>query len=68
MSRKDLFARYTQLYQKTRAREIVPEGSFVRQLTDVNRQGLDIGLVFKPKRGKVAQIHVGNAIPQEVTK
>jgi hypothetical protein len=68
MSRADLFARYTQLYQKTRAREIVPEGSFVRQLSDIARLGLDIGVFFKSKRKKPAQVFLGNPIPFEVAK
>ena len=48
--RTDLFSKYSQIYQKGHAREIVPEGPFVRQLTDVNRQGLDIGIFFKAKK------------------
>jgi hypothetical protein len=68
MSRADLFGKYTQLYQKTRAREIVPEGSFVRQLSDITRQGLDIGIFFKSKRKKPAQVFLGNSIPFEVAK
>jgi hypothetical protein len=68
MSRADLFGKYTQLYQKTRAREIVPEGSFVRQLGDITRSGMDIGVFFKSKRQKPAQVFMGNAIPFEVAK
>ncbi len=68
MSRADLFGKYTQLYQKTRAREIVPEGPFVRQLSDITRSGLDIGIFFKSKRKKPAQVFMGNPIPFEVAK
>jgi hypothetical protein len=68
MSRADLFAKYTRLYQKTRAREIVPEGSFVRQLSDITRLGLDIGIFFKSKRKKPAQVFMGDSIPFEVAK
>jgi hypothetical protein len=68
MSRADLFGKYTQLYQKTRAREIVPEGSFVRQLSDITRSGLDIGIFFKSKRKKPVQVFLGNPIPFEVAK
>jgi hypothetical protein len=68
MSRADLFGKYTRLYQKTRAREIVPEGSFVRQLSDITRLGLDIGIFFKSKRKKPAQVFLGDSIPFEVAK
>ncbi|MFW9967856.1 MAG: hypothetical protein ACFFEA_11955 [Candidatus Thorarchaeota archaeon] len=68
MSRADLFGKYTQLYQKTRAREIVPEGSFVRQLSDIMRLGLDIGVFFKSTRKKPVQVFMGNPIPFEVAK
>jgi hypothetical protein len=68
MSRTDLFSRYTQLYQKTRAREIVPEGPFVRQLTDVLRRDLDLGLFFKGKRAKPRQVYLGDPIPFAVAK
>ncbi|MHA2385789.1 MAG: hypothetical protein ACXAEE_06225 [Candidatus Thorarchaeota archaeon] len=68
MSKADLFGRYTRLYQKTRAREIVPEGSFVRQLSDITRSGLDIGIFFKSKRKKPAQVFMGDPIPFEVAK
>ncbi|MHA2140737.1 MAG: hypothetical protein ACXADC_02145 [Candidatus Thorarchaeota archaeon] len=68
MSKVDLFGKYTQLYQKTRAREIVPEGSFVRQLSDITRLGMDIGVFFKSTRKKPVQVFLGNAIPFEVAK
>ncbi len=69
MSRKDIFSRYSQLYQKSRAREIVPEGPFVRQLTDVQRRGLDVGIFFKISRMKSPrQIYLGRAIPSEAAK
>jgi hypothetical protein len=68
MSRTDLFGRYSQLYQKTRAREIVPEGPFVRQLADVNRLGLDVGLFFKATRKKPVQVCMAKPIPFEVAE
>lgn len=69
MSRTDLFAKYTQIYAKARAREIVPDGTFVRQLADVPRQSYDIGVFFKTKsRSRVVQLYLGNAIPLEVGK
>jgi hypothetical protein len=67
--RTDLFSRYSQIYQKGRAREIVPEGPFVRQLTDVSRQGLDIGIFFKAKKRKTpVQVYLGGPIPTEVVE
>ncbi len=67
MSRKDLFAKYTQIYAKAQAREIVPDGPFVRQLNDLPRKDYDVGIFFKPKRSsRCAQIHLGNRIPKEV--
>lgn len=69
MSRTDLFAKYTQIYAKARAREIVPDGTFVRQLADVPRQSYDIGVFFKAKnRSRIVQLHLGTAIPVEVGK
>ncbi len=66
---RDLFSRYTQLYQKSRAREIIPEGPFVRQLTDVPRLGLDVSVFFKAKRVKnPRQVYLGRPIPIEVAK
>jgi len=50
MSRKDLFARYSQVYAKAQAKEIVPKGPFVRQLNNVPRKNYDIGVFFKPDR------------------
>ncbi len=68
MSRTDLFARYTQVYAKAQAREIVPEGAFVRQLTDIPHGGLDIGIFFKPKKSKRSvQVYIGNPIPQDIS-
>ena len=64
--RTDLFSKYSQIYQKGRAREIVPEGTFVRQLTDISRQGLDIGIFFKAKKKNSVQVHLGNPIPPEL--
>jgi hypothetical protein len=69
MSRSDLFAKYTQMYARARAKEIVPDGTFVRQLADVPRHGYDIGVFFKAKnRSRVVQLHLGSAIPTEVGK
>jgi len=68
MSRKDLFARYSQVYAKAQAKEIVPDGPFVRQLNDVPRRNYDIGVFFKPNRStRSVQIHLGNPIPQDVS-
>ena len=59
MSRSDLFAKYTQIYARARAREIIPDGTFVRQLADVPRQGYDIGVFFKAKnRSRIVQLHL----------
>ncbi|MFW9927353.1 MAG: hypothetical protein ACFFDM_11420 [Candidatus Thorarchaeota archaeon] len=69
MSRTDLFAKYTQIYAKARAKEIVPDGTFVRQLADVPRQSYDIGVFFKStSRSRVVQLYLGNDIPMEVGK
>ncbi|TFF95324.1 hypothetical protein EU546_03475 [Candidatus Thorarchaeota archaeon] len=69
MSRTDLFARYTQVYAKAQAREVVPEGAFVRQLVDVPRAGLDMGVFFKPRKSKrCVQIYRGNAIPFDIAE
>ena len=68
MSRTDLFAKYTQIYAKAQAREIVPEGPFVRQLNDLPRKGYDVGIFFKPNRSsRIAQIYLGNQIPTAVS-
>jgi hypothetical protein len=67
MSRTDLFAKYTQIYAKAQAKEIVPDGTFVRQLIDVPRRTYDVGVFFKAKRKKrIVQVHLGNPIPAEV--
>ncbi|TFH06838.1 MAG: hypothetical protein E4H14_09870 [Candidatus Thorarchaeota archaeon] len=67
MSRKDLFARYSQVYAKAQAKEIVPEGPFVRQLNDVPRRNYDIGVFFKPNRSsRTVQIYLGNPIPKDI--
>ena len=69
MSRTDLFAKYTQIYAKARAREIVPDGTFVRQLVNLPRKSYDVGIFFKAKKTKrIVQLHLGNPIPAEVTK
>ena len=67
MSRTDLFAKYSQIYAKAQAKEIVPKGPFVGQLNDVPRKNYDIGIFFKPNRSKrVVQVHLGNPIPKAV--
>ena len=66
--RTDLFSKYSQIYQKGRAREIVPEGTFVRQLTDVSSQNLDIGIFFKAKKKTPVQVYLGNPIPAEIAE
>jgi hypothetical protein len=67
MSRTDLFAKYTQIYAKAQAKEIVPAGTFVRQLVDLPRRSYDVGVFFKAKRtSRIVQLHLGNPIPNEV--
>jgi len=67
MSRKDLFARYSQVYAKAQAKEIVPEGPFVRQLNNIPRKKYDIGVFFKPNRSRrCVQVHLGEPIPKDV--
>ncbi|MFW9787450.1 MAG: hypothetical protein ACFFE2_01120 [Candidatus Thorarchaeota archaeon] len=67
MSRTDLFAKYTQIYAKAQAKEIVPDGTFVRQLVDLPRRNYDVGIFFKAKRvGRIVQMYLGNPIPSEV--
>ena len=67
MSRTDLFAKYTQIYAKAQAKEIVPAGTFVRQLIDIPRRSYDVGVFFKAKKsGRIVQIYLGNPIPKEV--
>ena len=67
MSRTDFFAKYTQIYAKAQAKEIVPGGTFVRQLIDVPRRSYDVGVFFKAKRSsRIVQVHLGNPIPKEV--
>ncbi len=57
------------MYQKDRAREIVPEGPFVRQFVDLPHQDLDIGVFFKSKGTKnPVQVYLGNEIPLDVGK
>ena len=69
MSRSDLFAKYTQMYARARAKEIVPDGTFIRQLADVPRQRYDLGVFFKAKnRSRVVQLYLGRPIPTEVGK
>jgi hypothetical protein len=67
MSRTDLFAKYTQIYARARAKEIVPDGTFVRQLIDIPRRDYDVGVFFKSKRKKrIVQLYLGGPIPTEV--
>lgn len=67
MSRTDFFARYTQIYAKARAKEIIPDGTFVRQLLDIPRRSYDVGVFFKSKRSsRIVQVHQGDPIPTEV--
>lgn len=67
MSRKDHFAKYSQIYGKARAKEIVPEGPFVRQLNNIPRRNYDLGVFFKPNRSsRCVQVHLGNPIPKSV--
>jgi len=57
------------MYQKTRSREIVPEGAFVRQLTEIPRVGLDIGLFFKTQKAEQpAQVYIGEPLPRELAR
>ncbi|MHA1863136.1 MAG: hypothetical protein ACTSWA_05150 [Candidatus Thorarchaeota archaeon] len=68
MSRTDHFAKYSQIYSKARAKEIVPDGPFVRQLNDVPRKNYDVGIFFKPNRSRrVVQVHLGNPIPKAIS-
>ena len=67
MSRKDHFAKYSQIYAKARAREIVPDGPFVGQLNNIPRRKYDLGVFFKPNRSRrCVQVHLGNPIPKSV--
>lgn len=67
MSRKDHFAKYSQIYGKARAKEIVPDGPFVRQLNNIPRKTYDLGVFFKPNRSsRCVQVHLGNPIPKSV--
>lgn len=67
MSRTDFFAKYTQIYARARAKEIVPDGTFVRQLIDLPRKSYDVGVFFKAKNNKrIVQLYLGKPIPAEV--
>ena len=69
MSKTDIFSRYSQLYQKTTNREIVPEGVFTRQLADVPTHGMDVGIFFKQKGIRdPRQIYFENELPVSVGK
>ncbi|MHA1576575.1 MAG: hypothetical protein ACTSU3_04370 [Candidatus Thorarchaeota archaeon] len=69
MSKTDRYAKYSKLYTKSEAKEIVPSGSFVKQLFDIPRQSLDVGIFFKTKGiKKPRQIYFGNPIPPSVGK
>lgn len=66
MSQKDLFSKYSDIYSKAEAREIVPDGPFVRQFIDIPHQDIDVGVFFKCTDSKQpVQVHIGNAIPME---
>ena len=69
MSKADLFSRYSQLYQKSTIRQVVPDGVFVGQLADTPTYGLDVGVFFKQKGIKEPrQIYFQEPIPTEVAK
>ncbi|MHA2425030.1 MAG: hypothetical protein ACXAEF_09600 [Candidatus Thorarchaeota archaeon] len=69
MSKTDIFSKYSQLYQKTTNREIVPEGVFTRQLVDVPTHGLDVGIFFKQKGIRdPRQIYYHKELPVSVAK
>ncbi|NWF94643.1 MAG: hypothetical protein HXY34_00700 [Candidatus Thorarchaeota archaeon] len=69
MSKADLFSKYSQVYARAKAKEIVPDGPFVRQLTDMPHAGLDVGLFFKAKKDKnMKQVYVNGPIPEAVAK
>lgn len=69
MSKTDIFSKYSQLYQKTTNREIVPEGVFTRQLADVPTHGMDVGIFFKQKGIRdPRQIYYHNELPVSVAK
>ena len=45
----------------------MPEGSFVRQFTDIPQLGHDVGIIVKGKRSKAPrQVYLGNPIPNEI--
>ncbi len=67
MSSKDLFTKYSKLYLKAKATEILPPGPFLRQLADVPHRDLDIALFFKSSRKKVPrQVYIRRSVPQEL--
>ena len=69
MSKTDRYAKYSQLYTKSKAKEIIPSGSFVKQLGNIPRQSLDVGIFFKTKGiKKPRQIFFGNPVPTGVGK
>jgi hypothetical protein len=69
MSKADLFSRYSQLYQKSTIREVVPNGAFVGQLANTPTYGLDVGIFFKQKGIKdPRQIYFQEPVPAEVAK
>ncbi|MHA1652849.1 MAG: hypothetical protein ACTSYX_02035 [Candidatus Thorarchaeota archaeon] len=69
MSTKDLFSKYTHIYAKSQAKEIIPPSPFVRQLVDLPHGGLDIGVFFKGRRNKQpVQVYIGNPIHPEISK
>ncbi len=69
MSWGDLFSKYTQIYAKGKTKEIIPEGAFVRQIVDIPRGELDVGLFFKGiNEPDPRQIYMGNPIPLAVAE
>ncbi len=64
MSTSDLFTRYSQLYQKERAREVVPQGLFLRQLVDLPHKDFDIA-VFARSKGSTTpgEVYIGAPLP-----
>ncbi|MFO7836562.1 MAG: hypothetical protein R6V83_07905 [Candidatus Thorarchaeota archaeon] len=66
MSQKDLFSKYSDIYSKAEAREIVPDGPFVRQFIDIPHGEIDVGVFFKSEGSKQpAQVYIGRALPVE---
>ncbi|MHA1771929.1 MAG: hypothetical protein ACTSYL_03695 [Candidatus Thorarchaeota archaeon] len=65
----DVFSRYARIYEKSKAKEVVPPGAFTRQFVDIPHQGLDVGIFFKSRRSKdPRQIYINNPILAEISK